>query len=248
MPFLKIFKQNLRNIYYNIPTEVIFLRVLIVEDEKYLAEALMHILKKHNYLVDISLNGQDGLDNSLTDIYDAIILDVMLPKLNGFEVIKEIRSNKISTPVIMLTAKNELEDRVKGLDYGADDYLPKPFETSELLARLRAITRRKTKEIISSNIKFSNITLNLDNLIISNEILSLNLTLKEAGLLELLILNKDVITSKNSIIEKLWGFDSEAEDNNVEVYISFLRKKLTLINAKVKITTIRNLGYRLDEV
>lgn len=224
------------------------MRVLIVEDEKYLAEALMQILKKNNYLVDISLNGEDGLDNALTDIYDAIILDVMLPKLNGFEVIKEIRKNEILTPVIMLTAKNELEDKVKGLDYGADDYLSKPFESSELLARIRAITRRKNKTIISTNLKFNNISLNLDNLNLSTETVSLNLTLKEAGLLELLIINKEFITSKNSIIEKLWGFDSEAEDNNVEVYISFLRKKLNLINAKAKITTIRNLGYRLDEM
>lgn len=234
--------------YYNIFSEVIFLRVLIVEDEKYLAEALMHILKKHNYLVDVSLDGETGLDNALSDIYDAIILDVMLPKLNGFEIIKEIRLSNISTPVIMLTAKNEVEDRIKGLDLGADDYLPKPFETSELLARLRAITRRKNKEIINIHPKIFNIILNLDNLSVTSDVTSVNLTLKEASLLELLIINKDVITSKSGIIEKLWGYDSEAEDNNVEVYISFLRKKLTLINAKVKITTVRNLGYRLDEV
>lgn len=224
------------------------MRVLIVEDEKYLAEALMHILKKNNYLVDISLNGEDGLDNGLTGIYDAIILDIMLPRLNGFEVLKNLRLNNISTPIIMLTAKNEVEDKIKGLDLGADDYLPKPFDTNELLARIRAISRRKNKEITSTNINFSNITLNMDNLTIINESNILNLTLKEAGLLELLITNKDVITSKNSIIEKIWGYDSEAEDNNVEVYISFLRKKLILINANAKITTVRNLGYRIDEV
>lgn len=224
------------------------MRILIVEDEKYLGEALMHILKKNNYLVDLCLNGQDGLDNALTDIYDAIILDIMLPKLNGFEVIKELRTNKITTPIILLTAKNDIEDKVLGLDLGADDYLAKPFETNELLARIRAITRRKSKSLLTNNLNFGNIKLNLENLNVSSDFLSLNLTLKEASLLELLIINKDVITSKNNIIEKLWGFDSEAEDNNVEVYVSFIRKKLNLINANAKITTVRNLGYRLDKI
>lgn len=224
------------------------MRVLIIEDEKYLAEALGHILKKNKYTTDICLSGTDGLDEGLTGIYDAIILDVMLPGKNGFDVLKELRENSINTPVIMLTAKHELEDKVYGLNIGADDYLPKPFETEELLARLKAITRRKNMKIVSNNKTFSNITLNMDNLSIMCGVNELKLTLKEAQLLELLINNNKTITSKDVILEKLWGFYSDAEDNNVEVYISFLRKKLVSTGASVKITTIRSLGYRLDEV
>lgn len=223
------------------------MRVLIIEDEKYLAEALMHILKKNNYAVDISLNGADGLDDALSGIYDAIILDVMLPKLNGYEVLKEIRKNNISTPVIMLTAKNEVEDKVKGLDLGADDYLPKPFETIELLARLRAITRRKNLDIQNNKLEFSNLILDADNITLICGENNIKLTLKESLLLELLIFNKNRVTSKSTIIEKLWGYASEAEDNNVEVYISFLRKKLSILETTVRISTIRNLGYKLVE-
>ncbi|MFI3261004.1 MAG: response regulator transcription factor [bacterium] len=222
------------------------MRVLIVEDEKYLAEALLHILKKHKYTVDVSLDGAEGLDNALSGIYDAIILDVMLPSINGYDILKELRVNNITTPVLMLTAMNETDDLVKGLDLGADDYLGKPFEMNELLARLRAITRRKDLEIISNSLELNSIKLDLDNLVLSNGSHSLTLTLKEAQLVELLIFNKDRITSKSSIIEKLWGFTSDADDNNVEVYISFIRKKLLNINANVKIITIRNLGYKME--
>lgn len=223
------------------------MRILIVEDEIYLAEALLHILKKNNYTADISLNGVDGLDNALTGIYDAIILDVMLPKLNGYEVLEKLRKENVNTPIIMLTAKNEVDDKVKGLDLGADDYLPKPFDTSELLARLRAITRRKNTDILSDKLEFNNLVLDYNNLVLTCENSNLKLTLKEAQILELLILNKDLVTSKSNIIEKLWGYTSEAEDNNVEVYISFIRKKFCILNTKVKITTIRNLGYKLSE-
>lgn len=223
------------------------MRILIVEDEIYLAEALLHILKKNNYTADISLNGVDGLDNALTGIYDAIILDVMLPKLNGYEVLEKLRKENVNTPIIMLTAKNEVDDKVKGLDLGADDYLPKPFDTSELLARLRAITRRKNTNILSDKLEFNNLVLDYNNLVLTCENSNLKLTLKEAQILELLILNKDLVTSKSNIIEKLWGYTSEAEDNNVEVYISFIRKKFCILNTKVKITTIRNLGYKLSE-
>lgn len=224
------------------------MRLLIIEDEKHLAEAMHQILKKNNYLVDISFDGSDGLDNALSNIYDAIILDIMLPYIDGYTLLKTLRDSKIYTPVLILSAKSQLEDKVLGLDTGADDYLAKPFETEELLARLRAITRRKNNEILSSELLYSNIKLNTDNLILKCNDTTLALTLKESQLLEMLIINKDIITSKNNIIEKIWGYTSEAEDNNVEVYISFLRKKLKILECNIKIKTIRNLGYKLEVI
>lgn len=222
------------------------MRILVVEDEKYLAEALSQILSQNNYTVDISFDGEDGLDNALSGIYDAVILDVMLPKMNGFDIVKTLRSEKISTPVILLTAKSDVEDRIRGLDCGADDYLPKPFDTGELLARLRALIRRGGEMIVNNNeLSIGDVCLNTATMLLSGKLREASLTKKEFELLEYLIVNKSMVVSKEQIIEKLWGFDSEAEANHVEVYISFLRKKLAFVSDRVTIATMRGIGYRI---
>ncbi|WP_461204923.1 response regulator transcription factor [Clostridium sp. DL1XJH146] len=221
------------------------MKILIVEDEVRLAEAVSHILKKQNYSVDMVHDGEEGLDFGLTGIYDLIILDIMLPKMDGLSVLKELREENILTPLLLLTAKGEIQDKVIGLDSGADDYLPKPFATEELLARIRALSRRKGEVVLTDELKFGDITLNHDELKLTNEDREVKLTLKEADLLEYLILRNGAIASKELIIEKLWGFDSEAEHNNVEVYISFLRKKLAYLHFNTTIITTRGVGYAL---
>lgn len=222
------------------------MRILIVEDELHLAEALTQILKKNNYTVDAVHDGESGLDNALSGIYDLIILDIMLPKMNGISILRHIRKQEIATPVILLTAKGEISDKVMGLDSGADDYLPKPFATEELLARIRALSRRKGDILPDSSLKYGDIELDALNLKLSKDSKDVKLTLKESELLEFLMLRKNIVTSKELIIEKLWGFDSEVEPNNVEVYISFLRKKLSFLNSKVSIVTVRGVGYILE--
>ncbi|QCX32912.1 response regulator transcription factor [Caloramator sp. E03] len=222
------------------------MRILIVEDEVHLAEALTQILRKHNYIVDAVNDGSKGLDNALSGIYDLIILDIMLPEMDGITVLKNIRKEGISTPVILLTAKGEISDKVKGLDSGADDYLAKPFATEELLARIRAALRRKGEVLPDNNLKFGDIELNTSALKLCKGDKEIKLILKECQLLELLILRKSSVTPKELVIEKLWGFDSDAEHNNVEVYISFLRKKLASLNSKVCINTVRGVGYILE--
>ena len=224
------------------------MRILIVEDEKYLAEALSQLLTQQNYSVDTFNDGEDGLDNALTGIYDAIVLDVMLPRINGFDIVKTLRKEKIYTPVILLTAKSDVKDRIHGLDCGADDYLPKPFDTGELLARLRALTRRGNEVIVNNNeLKIGDITLDTSSMQLCSPQREIALTKKEFELLEYLIINKSMVISKEQIIEKLWGFDSEAEGNYVEVYISFLRKKLAFVSKNVTISTIRGIGYKIAE-
>lgn len=222
------------------------MRILIVEDEMHLAEALSQILKKNNYTVDAVNDGEAGLDNALSDIYDIIVLDIMLPKMDGISILKNIRKEGISTPVILLTAKGEITDKVRGLDSGADDYLAKPFASEELLARIRALSRRKGEVIPDGTLKFADIELNTQTLKLSKGGKEVKITLKESELLEFLITRKGMTTSKELIIEKLWGYDSDAEDNHVEVYISFLRKKLQFLNSEASINTVRNLGYILE--
>ena len=222
------------------------MRILIVEDEEQLSEALGAILEKNNYIVDRVFDGESGLDYILSDIYDGVILDIMLPKLNGIEVLKKARKEGISTPIILLTAKGEVEDRILGLDCGADDYLPKPFYVEELMARIRALTRRKGEVQSDNLLSYGDINLNIGNLELSSKENSIKLTAKESGLLELLINRKDMISNKDDIISKLWGYESEAEHNNVEVYVSFLRRKLSYLKSKVAIKAIRNLGYILE--
>ena len=223
------------------------MKLLLVEDEIQLSEALCQILIKNNYSVDAVYDGDDGLNYGLTDIYDVIILDIMLPKLNGLQVLKILRKKGISTPIILLTAKDSVEDKVTGLDLGADDYLAKPFSSEELLARLRALTRRKG-DIINDNIlDFGDIRLNLSTYDLECKNNSITLTLKEFDILHYFMQRPKSIVSKDDLITKLWGFDSEADYNNIEVYISFLRKKLTHIDSSVKISTIRRVGYKFEE-
>ncbi|MCL6602140.1 MAG: response regulator transcription factor [Paenibacillus sp.] len=222
------------------------MRILIVEDELHLAEALTQILKKHNYSVDAVHDGRSGLDYALSGIYDLLLLDIMMPEMDGYSVLKKIRSEGLSTPVIFLTAKGEITDMVTGLDHGADDYIAKPFSSEELLARIRAALRRKGEVIPDDALKFGDIELQTTNLRLTVKGKEMKLNLKESELLELLISRKQAVTSKEQIIEKLWGFDSEVEHNNVEVYISFLRKKLTFLNSAVRISTLRGVGYVLE--
>lgn len=222
------------------------MKLLLVEDEKQLSEALQQILIKNKYSVDAVYSGDEGLDYALTDVYDVIILDIMLPKLNGIEILKMIRKRKISTPVILLTAKGSIEDRILGLDSGADDYLPKPFSPDELLARLRALTRRNGDFINENILEFSDIKLNLSTYDMEVNDNSITLTQKEFEILKYFMQRPKLVVSKDDLITKLWGFDSDIEHNNIEVYISFLRKKLAYVESNVKITTIRRVGYRLE--
>lgn len=222
------------------------MRLLLVEDEKQLSEALQQILIRNKYSVDAVYNGDEGLDYSLTGVYDVIILDIMLPKLNGLEILKMIRRRKISTPVILLTAKDSVEDKILGLDSGADDYLSKPFSPDELLARLRALTRRNGDFINENILEFSDIRLNLSTYDMEVNDNSITLTQKEFEILKYFMQRPKLVVSKDDLITKLWGFDSDVEHNNIEVYISFLRKKLAYVESNVKITTIRRVGYRLE--
>ncbi len=222
------------------------MRILIVEDELHLAEALTQILKKHNYSVDAVHDGRSGLDFALSGIYDLLLLDIMMPELDGIQVLKKLRNEGVATPVIFLTAKGEITDMVTGLDFGADDYIAKPFSSEELLARIRAVLRRKGEVLPDDALRFGDIELNTSTLKLSAGGKEIKLNLKESELLELLIVRKQAVTSKEQIIEKLWGFDSEVEHNNVEVYISFLRKKFTFLNSAVRIGTIRGVGYVLE--
>ena len=222
------------------------MKILVVEDERYIAEPLIAILEKNRYIVDYARDGEEGLDCALTGIYNLIILDILLPRLSGREVLKELRNKKIETPVIMLTALSEIHDKTLGLDLGADDYISKPFDSEELLARIRAVTRRKGELAPSdSSLSFQKTSLDMKNLKVRGEREETSLTLKEAQLLEFFIQNKNLVISKEKIIDKIWSFDSDAGDNHVEVYISFLRKKLIFIESDLKIVTIRGAGYKL---
>lgn len=223
------------------------MRILIVEDELHLAEALSQILKKNNYSVDVVHDGEDGLDYALSDIYDLLLLDIMLPGMDGISILKTVRSKGMAVPVILLTAKGEIPDKIAGLDHGADDYVAKPFSSDELLARIRAAMRRKGEVMPEDALKFGDLELNATNPKLTVRGKEIKLNPKESELLELLIVRKQAVTSKEQIIEKLWGFDSEAEHNNVEVYISFLRKKLNFLGSETRITTIRGVGYVLEE-
>ena len=223
------------------------MRLLLVEDEKQLSEALKQILIKNKYTVDAVYNGDDGLDYALTGVYDVIILDIMLPKLNGIEILKIIRKRKVTTPVILLTAKGTVEDRILGLDSGADDYLPKPFAPEELLARLRALTRRNTNLINENILEFADIKLNLSTYEMEANDNNITLTQKEFDILKYFMQRPKLVVSKDDLITKLWGFDADIDHNNIEVYISFLRKKLSYVESDVKIITIRRVGYILEQ-
>jgi len=220
----------------------------MVEDEKYMAEAIAQVLKKNHYSVDLAHDGEYGLDCGLSGIYDIIILDIMLPKMNGIDILKELRKNNVEAPVILLTARGEIEDRVRGLDSGADDYLAKPFHTDELLARLRALGRRKSELIHDGILRYGDIALNPFTLLLECGEKNTKLSLKEAQLLELLIKRAGTIATKEIIIEKLWGYDTDAEDNHVEIHVSLLRKKLNSLKSDVSIRTIRGAGYVIETI
>lgn len=222
------------------------MRILIVEDEKALADGLEAILKKESYTVDTVYNGTDGLDYMLSDIYDLVLLDIMLPGMDGITVLKKARKEGIRVPVILLTAKSLVEDKVKGLDSGADDYLTKPFDAEELLARIRVRTRPPGEEV-SSEIAFGDIRLDRDDLSLNTDGRSVTLGNKEFQLMECLMMNGGRILDKETLISKVWGPLDAAEYNNLEVYVSFLRKKLRFIGAKARIQTARNIGYALLE-
>lgn len=222
------------------------MRLLLAEDERELSSALVAILKHNNYSVDAVFNGQDAIDYLETGLYDGAILDIMMPKVDGISVLKKIRAQGSSIPVLLLTAKSEIDDRVLGLDCGADDYLTKPFATKELLARIRAMVRRQS-EITSTVLTFANISLNCATFELSSPKGGFRLANKEFQMLEMLMSNPKQVISADRFMEKIWGFDSETEQNVVWVYISYLRKKLALLGASVQIKAMRNLGYLLEE-
>ncbi len=216
------------------------MRILYVEDEKYLAEAVIHLLKKEKINVDWAADGEEGLELALKPNYDVIVLDIMLPKLSGLDILQTVRGRGIKTPIIMLSALNEVEDKIKGLDYGADDYLAKPFKTAELIARLRALVRRPALAEVEK-LEYEDLKLDLTNRTLNGS----ELTDKEAGIMEMLMRTPGSAITKEQILAHVWGLDSEFEENYVEVYVSYLRKKLKSLKSKVQIKTIRNLGYKL---
>lgn len=221
------------------------MRVLVVEDERRLAEALVQIMLEQRYQAEAVYNGADGLDYALSGQYDVVVLDVMLPGLNGFEVARRLRAAHISTPILMLTAKDEVPDKVAGLDGGADDYMTKPFDPEELLARVRALTRRQG-EVLGETMTVSDLTLDLSTRSLRSGERSVRLGFKEFEVMRLLLANSSAVVPKDDIISRVWGLESDAEDNNVEVYVSFLRKKLAYLTSVVNIRTVRKVGYYLD--
>lgn len=221
------------------------MNILIIEDEVRLAEALGKIMTDQKYLVDVVYNGDDGLEYALSDRYDVVILDLMLPKVDGFEVVRRMREQHNTTPVLVLSARDDIHDRVKGLDSGADDYMTKPFAPEELLARVRALSRRRGT-VIMDELEYEDLVLNLNNSQLSCGEKSIRLSFKEYEVLKLLITSTRTVVSKEELINKVWGVESGAEDNNVEVYISFLRKKLRYLGSCVNIGTIRKMGYHLE--
>ena len=223
------------------------MRILLVEDEVRLSQALVEIFQKNRYGIDAVYTGPEGLKYAQSGIYDAIILDIMLPGMDGITILKTLRDERNQVPVLLLTAKDEVTDKVKGLDYGADDYMTKPFSTEELLARVRALTRRKG-DVKEDCIRFGDLLLNKSTCELSKiNGDSIKLSLKEFQIVELLFENPHQIIDKERIITKIWGGDSDAEYNNVEVYISFLRKKMEQLKVRTRIRTARGIGYSLEE-
>ena len=221
------------------------MRLLLAEDEKALSSALQVILKHNNYSVDAVYNGQDAYDYIVTGVYDGVILDVMMPKMDGFDVLSKVRNEGCDVPIIMLTAKSETDDKINGLDLGADDYLAKPFEMKELLARIRSITRRKS-DAVSAELKVGDCTLNCLNYELTGPGGSVKLQNKEYQIMEILMANQNSVISADLMMEKVWGYDSDAELNVVWVNISYLRKKLGQIKSNVAIKAVRNQGYILE--
>lgn len=223
------------------------MRLLLVEDERALSQALQNMFEKMKIEVTACYDGKDGLEYALTGVYDIIILDVLMPKMNGFDVLKAIRKQKISTPVLMLTALSGEMDKVKGLDLGADDYLAKPFGFSELMARVRALVRRGQSTLaIDNRLSYGNAELDLRNSILRTASNEVQLSQKELGIVKYFFERSEFVAGKEEIINRVWGLDNDFLSNNLEVYISFIRKKLNFIGADFSIESLRGIGYKLQ--
>ena len=221
------------------------MNVLVVEDERNLADAIVRILEGASYNAEAVYDGKAGLRSALSNVYDAVVLDVMLPGMDGYEVVHEMRRQGVATPVLLLTARTSTADKVEGLDSGADDYMTKPFEAPELLARLRALTRRRG-DVMLDEISFGDIKLDLATHDLSCGEESVHLSGKEFEVMSILMSSTTRVVSKQDLLVRVWGADAEASENSVEAYVSFLRKKLTHVGSSVQITTLRMLGYRLE--
>lgn len=221
------------------------MRILLAEDERSLSRAVVALLERSNYAVEAVYDGVEALEYLDSGNYDALILDIMMPRLDGLSVLKQLRQRGNPIPVLILTAKSEIDDKVEGLDNGANDYLTKPFSTRELLARLRAVTRTQTSQV-SSVLRFGNVALNQTSFELSSPSGSYRLANKEYQMMELLLMNPGQTISTERFLEKIWGYDTETELNVVWVYISYLRKKLAALNANVRIQAARNVGYRVE--
>lgn len=228
-------------------TERYSMNILVVEDERKLADAIVRILEDDGYHAEAAYDGQAGSLSAKSGLYDAIIMDVMLPYKNGLDIVHELRRENNSVPVLLLTAKTALQDKVEGLDAGADDYMTKPFEAPELLARLRALTRRQG-EVVIDELSFADLKLDLATHDLSCKFKSVHLSGKEFDVLKLLMSSTTRVISKQDLLTRVWGTDADASENSVEAYISFLRKKLATVGSKTQITTLRMLGYRLEAI
>lgn len=221
------------------------MNILVVEDERNLADAICHILNDAGYHAEACYDGRSGLASAESGLYDAVVLDVMLPKMDGFEVVHELRRKGNSVPVLLLTARTSLTDKVEGLDAGADDYMTKPFEAPELLARLRALTRRQG-DVVIDELSFADLTLDLTTHDLKCGEKEVHLSGKEFEVLRMLMSSTSRIVSKQDLLTRVWGTDGDASENSVEAYVSFLRKKINHLGSRVQITTLRMLGYRLE--
>lgn len=222
------------------------MNILIIEDEYSLADAIAEALKNEKFNVNIKTDGEEGEDEALTENYDLILLDVMLPKKNGFDILKTLSQEKIKTPVIMLTAKSEIDDKLNGLEHGADDYITKPFAMRELIARIKAVLKRTNNIENTDYLEFCDLVLDLKNAKLKCNNNEIQISGKELELLEQLLINKNQVSSRESLAQRIWGYESDAEYNNVEVYITFVRRKLKLIESVVTIKAIRGVGYKLE--
>lgn len=223
------------------------MNILVVEDERNLADAICHILEDADFNCEAAYDGTTGLTYAQSDLYDAAILDVMLPGMDGFEIVKTLRRQNNNLPVLMLTAKTSTQDKVTGLDCGADDYMTKPFESEELLARVRALTRRKG-DVIIDEIEFGDLVLDLNTHDLKSGDKSVHLSHKEFEVMRMLMSSPGRIVSKQDLLTRVWGTEFETNENSAEAYVSFLRKKIHHLRSKVEITTLRMLGYRLEEI
>ena len=222
------------------------MKILIIEDEYSLADAIAETLKRENYSVEIRTDGEEGEDEALTGIYDLILLDVMLPHRNGFDILKTLKEEKVETPIIMLTAKSEISDKLNGLEHGADDYITKPFHIRELMARIKVVLKRTSNVEDIDLLEYEDLKFDQKNGKLMSNNNEIDISGKEAQLIEILLVNKKQTVSRERIADRIWGYDSYAEYNNVEVYVTFLRRKLKLLKSKVKIKAVRGIGYKLE--